>query len=347
LYPGDGIGVEVLEQAVRVLEHTQRVIGGFELEMTSFPWGGDYYFEHGRTVPEDYLDILRPFDAIFLGALGDPLRLPDHLTLEPLIGIRQKFDQYACLRPSRLFRGVTCPLAKPGDIDLVVVRENSEGEYIACGGRVKQDQPEEIAIQSAVHTRRGVERILRFGFQLAGKRRQRLTMITKSNALKFSMVLWDEVLEQVRADYPDIQADRLHADAAAMDFVRRPERFDVVVATNLFGDILSDLGGIIVGGLGLAASANINPERKYPSMFEPVHGSAPDIVGQGIANPVAAILSGAMMLEWLGLDQAAAVIRSAVDRTLAAGKTTRDLGGQLTTHQVTDHIIGGLEEGGA
>lgn len=347
LYPGDGIGVEVLEQAVRVLEHTQKVIGGFELEMTSFPWGGDYYFTHGRVMPEDYLDVLRPFDAIFLGALGDPLRLPDHLTLEPLIGIRQRFDQYACLRPSRLFHGVSCPLAKPGNIDLIVVRENSEGEYTVCGGRVKQGQPDEVAIQTAVHTRRGIERILRFGFQLAGKRSRRLTMITKSNALTFGMVLWDEMLEQVRTEFPDIQADRMHADAAAMDFVRRPERFDVVVATNLFGDILSDLGGIIAGGLGLAASANINPERKFPSMFEPVHGSAPDIAGQGIANPAAAILSGAMMLEWLGLDRAAVAIRAAVDRALAGGKTTRDLGGQLTTQQMTDQVIAGIEEGGA
>jgi tartrate dehydrogenase/decarboxylase/D-malate dehydrogenase len=268
-----------------------------------------------------------------------PARLPDHVTLAPLVKMRQSFDQYACVRPARLLEGIRSPLAKSGPIDMVIVRENSEGEYVPCGGRIRQGEPEEVAIQSAVHTRRGVERILRFGFEMARTRRRRLTMITKSNALKYGMVLWDEVLEQIRAEYTDVEMDRQHADAAAMNFVRDPSRFDVVVASNLFGDILSDLAGAIVGGLGLAASANINPERRFPSMFEPVHGSAPDITGKGIANPVAAILSAAMMLDWLNLANAATLIRSAVEKTLKAGAGTPDLGGKLSTSQLTDRII--------
>ncbi len=343
LYPGDGIGVDVLDEAVRVLAAAQERSGGFALRFTRFPWGGDYYREHGRVAPEDFLDRLRPFDAILLGALGDPQRIPDHITLDPLMRMRQGFDQFACVRPCRTFRGVATPLAGTPGINFVVIRENSEGEYAICGGRVRQGQPEEVAVQSAVHTRRGVERILRFGFELARTRRRRLTMITKSNALRYGMVLWDEVLERVRADYTDVEADRQHADAAAMDFVRRPERYDVIVASNLFGDILSDLGAAIIGGLGLAPSANINPQREYPSMFEPVHGSAPDIAGKGIANPVACILSAATMLDWLGAREPAAAIVRAVDEALASGAHTPDLGGTLTTGQVTDRVIACIE----
>ncbi len=346
LYPGDGIGVEVIDAAVRVLEALQRQLGGFELAMTRFPWGAEYAATHGSVVPDDYLELLRPFDAIFLGALGDPRRLPDHVTLEPLVRLRQSFDQYACVRPAKLFAGVKSALADPGAIDMVVVRENSEGEYFSSGGRFKPGQREEVAIQTAVHTRAGVERIVRFGFELARTRRRRMTMITKSNALRFSMVMWDELLEQVRTDFPDVEADRMHVDAAAMDFVRRPSRFDVVVASNLFGDILTDLSASIVGGLGLAASANINPQRTFPSMFEPVHGSAPDIVGRGIANPTAAVLSAAMMLDWLGEPDAAKTLRNAVDRTLARSQTTPDLGGTLSTEQVVDRIIAHLSEHG-
>lgn len=347
LYPGDGIGVEVIDQAVRVLGRVQEMLGGFELRYTRLDWGCAYHAQHGVVVPPDYLEILRPFDAIFLGAIGDPRHLPDHVTLVPLVQIRQQFDQYACLRPARLFRGIRSPLAEPGDIDMVVVRENSEGEYAVCGGRVKIGRPEEVAIQSSVHTRAGVRRILRFGFELARSRRRRLTMITKSNALKYGMVLWDEVLEEVRPEFPDIEADKQHADAAAMNFVRGPGRFDVVVASNLFGDVLSDLAGVITGGIGLAPSANINPERTFPSMFEPVHGSAPDIAGKGIANPTAAILSGAAMLEWLRINEAAILIQRAVETTLAAGATTPDLGGALTTAQMTDRIIDNLDKADA
>jgi tartrate dehydrogenase/decarboxylase/D-malate dehydrogenase len=344
IFPGDGIGPEVIAQAVRVLEATQTQLGGFVLEMTHLPWGADHWAETGHLAPTHFLEVLHSFDAILLGAMGDPARVPDHITLEPLIRIRQSFDQYACVRPSRLFSGVHTPLAdkKSSDIDLLVLRENSEGEYVDSGGRFKVGRPEEFALQTAIHTRRGVERILRFGFELASTRRQHLTMVTKSNAQKYGFVLWDEVLEEMRLRYPSISVDKQHVDAAAMNFVRQPERFDVIVASNLFGDILSELAGIISGGLGMAPSANINPERDHPSMFEPVHGSAPDIAGKGIANPIGAILSAAMMLEWLGLPEAATAVRRAVEAALAQGAATSDLGGRLTTSQMTDAIIRNL-----
>ena len=339
LYPGDGIGPEVVDQAVRVLDAVQ-ARHQFRLDYVRLPWGFDYWREHGRVVPENFLEVLRPFDAILLGAVGWPAKLPDHVTLAPLVKIRQTFEQYACIRPAKLLPGVKSVLVGKGtaEIDFVVLRENSEGEYVDSGSRYRQGQEDEIALQTAIHTRRGVERILRFGFEMARKRRKKLTMITKSNAQRFAYTLWDDLLELVRTDYPDVTADKLHCDAAAMDFVRRPERFDVVVASNLFGDLLTDLGGVIGGGLGLAPSTNTNPERKYPSMFEPVHGSAPDIAGQGIANPVAQVLSAAMMLEWLGEAAGAATIRRAVEQTLAAGKHTPDLGGTLTTTQMGDAL---------
>ncbi len=340
LYPGDGIGPEVVDQAVRVLDAAQ-ARHGFKLNYVRLPWGYDYWRAHGRVVPDDFLDVLRSFDAILLGAVGWPAELPDHVTLAPLVKIRQTFEQYACIRPAKLLPGVKSVLVGkgPAEIDFVVLRENSEGEYVDSGSRYRQGQADEIALQTAIHTRRGVERILRFGFEMARKRRKRLTMITKSNAQRFAYTLWDDLLELVRGDYPDVAADKLHCDAAAMDFVRRPERFDVVVASNLFGDLLTDLGGVIGGGLGLAPSTNTNPERKFPSMFEPVHGSAPDIAGRGIANPVAQVLSAAMMLEWLGEEAATATIRRAVEQTLAAGKHTPDLGGTLTTTQMGDALV--------
>jgi tartrate dehydrogenase/decarboxylase/D-malate dehydrogenase len=291
--------------------------------------------------PQDYLQTLRSFDAILLGAVGWPAEIPDGVTLAPLIGIRQAFDQYACVRPTRLLPGVRSLLAdkRPGDIDLVVIRENSEGEYVDLGGRFRRGQPDEHAVQSAIHTRRGIERALRFGFEMARTRRKRLTMITKSNALKHAFTLWEEILEEIAVDFPEIAADRQHCDAAAMNLVRCPEQFDVIVASNLFGDLLTDLAGAVGGGLGLAPSANINPERKFPSLFEPVHGSAPDIAGQGIANPVAAILSAAMMLEFLGESQAARRITQAVEGALAEGCRTRDLGGALSTAEMGAAIV--------
>jgi tartrate dehydrogenase/decarboxylase/D-malate dehydrogenase len=346
LYPGDGIGAEVIEQAVRVLEAVLVPSGTTVLEMTSLPWGFHYWAETGRVVPDDFLDILRPFDAILLGAVGWPERIPDHITLDPLKRIRQTFDQYACVRPARLSPGVRCPLAgkRPDDIDLLVIRENSEGEYVDSGGRFKVGQPEEFALQTAIHTRRGISRVLRFGFERARTRRRHLTMITKSNAQRYGYVLWDEILEELRGEYPDVSAERQHADAALMNLVRCPEKFDVIVASNLFGDLLTDLSSLIAGGLGLAPSANINPERHYPSMFEPVHGSAPDIAGRGIANPVAAILSAAMMLEWLEFAEPAGRIRRAVEMTISQGAGTPDLGGMLSTRLLTDRILDNLEE---
>jgi tartrate dehydrogenase/decarboxylase/D-malate dehydrogenase len=340
LYPGDGIGPEVIDQAVRVLDRVQQ-LDGFAIQWQRLDWGHAHWEQHGRVVPDDFLDVLRSKDAILLGAVGWPQKIPDHVTLAPLVTIRQRFDQYACVRPVKLYPGVKSVLAGkgPAEIDFVVLRENSEGEYVDSGSRFHVGQPDEFALQTAIHTRRGIERILRFGFEMARTRRKRLTMVTKSNAQRYAYVLWDEILEQLRGDYADVEADKQHADACAMDFVRRPEKFDVVVASNLFGDLLTDLGGILGGGLGLAPSTNTNPERQYPSMFEPVHGSAPDIAGRGIANPIAAILSAAMMLDWLGQSAAAARIRHAVEAALASGAATADLGGRLTTAQMAERVI--------
>lgn len=344
VYPGDGIGPEVIEQALRVLNAVSGAEAGFALEYKTVDWGYAHYQRTGRVVPENFLDQLRPCDAILLGAVGWPEKLPDHITLAPLVQIRQRFDQYACLRPVKLWPGVPSVLASKGskEIDFLVLRENSEGEYVDAGARFHVGQPDEFAMQTAIHTRRGVERILRFGFEQARQRRRRLTMVTKSNAQRYAFVMWDEILEQVCGDYPDIVADKQHADAVAMDFVRCPERFDVVVASNLFGDLLTDLGGILGGGLGLAPSTNTNPERQFPSMFEPVHGSAPDIAGRGIANPVAAILSAAMMLAWLGETTAATRIERAVAKSLYGGAATPDLGGALTTCEMADAVLSEL-----
>lgn len=339
-YPGDGIGLEVAEQTERLLAAVQ-VKQDFSLDLVPLDWGRTHWQQTGRVVPEDFLQQLQGFDAVLLGALGWPQEIPDHVALEPLITIRQRFDQYACVRPAKLLPGVRSPLAdrKPGEIDLVVIRENSEGEYLTTGGRFKVGQPEEVALQTAVHSRKGVERILRFGFELAGKRRKKLTMVTKSNVLKHAMVMWDEIFEELRPQFPEIAASKQHVDAAAMNLVRYPDEFDVLVASNLFGDILTDLAAIIIGGMGLAPSANINPERKFPSLFEPVHGSAPDIAGQGLANPVAMFLSAAMMLEWLEFPQAAEAIRQATETTLGAGIATPDLGGTCTTNSFSDEVL--------
>ncbi len=341
IYPGDGIGSEVIAEAERVLEAVAQLDGTFTLRKTEIPWGVDYWRRTGKVVPDNFLEVMRDFDAILLGALGWPDELPDHVTLAPLVQLRQAFDQYACVRPSKLFPGVKSVLTGkgPDDIDFVVIRENSEGEYVDNGGRFRRGQPDEVAVQTSIHTRRGIERILRFGFQMARTRRSQLTMATKSNAQRYAYVLWDEILEELRPQFPDVQADRQHADAALMNLVRWPERFDVIVASNLFGDLLTDLGGLIGGGLGLAPSTNTNPERQFPSMFEPVHGSAPDIAGKGIANPVAAILSAALMLDHLQQPTAATRIRQAVARTLADGETTPDLGGNRTTTEVGSAVM--------
>ncbi len=338
LYPGDGIGPEVVDASLEVLEKVGKVVGGFRLDCTRFDWGVGRHDRHGNVVPDDFLDVLRGFDAIFLGALGWPAKLPDSVALAPLIQLRQAFDLYANVRPAKTFPGLQGPLRNEQPIDLVVVRENSEGEYVVNGGRLAKGTPREVAVQSAVHTRSGIERILRFGFKMAQSRRKRLAMITKSNALPFAFGLWEDVLAQTAGEFADVQVERLHIDAATLHLVQRPQTFDVMVASNLFGDILSDLSGGITGSLGLNPSANLDPERRSPSLFEPVHGSAPDIAGQGIANPTGAILSAAMMLEWLGENQAAAVVRRAVERAIADGNLTRDMGGRLNTAAMTAAI---------
>jgi tartrate dehydrogenase/decarboxylase/D-malate dehydrogenase len=339
LYPGDGIGIEVTNAAGAALEALESRLGTFRLEYGRFDWGMAHFDRHGRVAPDDFLATLQAFDAIFLGAVGWPARLPDHVTLAPLIRLRQAFDLYACVRPARTFAGVPGPLRNTAPLDLVVVRENSEGEYVDNGGILAVGTPGEIATQTAVHTRRGVERILRFAFDLARTRRHRLAMITKSNAQRYAYVLWDRVLAELAPEYADVSVEKLHIDAATLELVRRPQTFDVIVGSNLFGDILSDLTGGITGSLGLNPSANLNPERRFPSLFEPVHGSAPDIAGRGIANPCAAVLSAAMMLEWLGEGEAAGVLRAAVERALAGGHLTPDVGGTLTTQAMTEAIV--------
>jgi tartrate dehydrogenase/decarboxylase/D-malate dehydrogenase len=341
--PGDGIGPEVVPAAISVLEAAAKRFQ-FRIVWEQFPWGSEHYFEHGRMMPADALDRLRPFDAIFFGAVGDP-RLQDNVTLNGLLlPIRRGFDQYACLRPAVLYPGVRCPLAgrKPGDIDFVVVRENTEGEYAQIGGVLYSGGPHEVAVQSAMFTRHGTERVIRFAFDLARRRDRKrlLTSVTKSNAQGFSMAFWDRVFADVARDYPDIRTESLLVDAACMDLVRRPGDFDVIVASNLFGDILTDLSAAITGSLGLAPSANLNPEKAFPSMFEPVHGSAPDIAGRGIANPMAAMLAGALMLDFLGEPPAAGLVEKAVLGVLADERgLTPDLGGSGTTLAVSDAVV--------
>jgi tartrate dehydrogenase/decarboxylase/D-malate dehydrogenase len=341
---GDGIGPEVIEQAIRVADRAARQEKA-SLQWDRLPWGSAYYKEHGRMMPADGWDVLRAHDAILFGAIGSP-DVPDHVTIHGLLlPMRRRFDQYVNLRPAYLFDGVDSPLRDkaPGSIDMVVYRENTEGEYAPIGGRLYEGTPHEVAIQTNTFTRRGCERIIRAAFEGARKRRRKLTSITKSNAMQFGMVLWDEVFRAVAKDYPDVQASSLLVDAAAMDFVRKPETFDVVVASNLFGDILTDLSAIVTGSMGLAASANLNPERTYPSLFEPVHGSAPDIAGKGIANPLAAVLSAALLFDHLELTHAAAALRKAVATVLKGGKPrTPDLGGTARTGDVTEAVLAAL-----
>ncbi len=339
---GDGIGVDVTREAVKVVE-AAAPLDDARFSWRHFPWGTDYYFQHGRMAAEDYLDQLAPHDALLLGAVGHP-DVQDHITLNGLLlPIRRRFDQAICLRPAFLYAGVESPLRDkpPESIDMLVFRENTEGEYANIGGRLYQHSDQDVAVQTSVFTRRGCERIIRAAFEKAMTRpRRSVASITKSNAQGYGMVLWDETFTDVAAEFPDIETESLLIDRAAMEFVRRPESFDVVVASNLFGDILTDLAAIVVGSMGLAASANIAIDRKNLSMFEPVHGSAPDIAGQGIANPLAAILSAAMMLEHLDLPHASEAIHSAVKQLLAAGETMPpDLGGSATTEQIGDRIV--------
>jgi len=338
---GDGIGVDVVNEGMKVLDALAPKYG-ITWDYTEFPWSSDYYFKNGRMMPADALEALESFNAVFLGAVGHP-DIQDNITLDGLLlPIRRRFDQYICLRPSVLFPGVESPLSgkKPYDIDLTVIRENTEGEYLNIGGFAFHGTPDEVAVQTAIYTRKGCERAIRYAFDLARERckKNHVTSITKSNALGY-MTIWDRTFEAVAEEYSDIDSASLLIDAACMDLVRRPEMFDVIVAPNLFGDIITDIGAIISGSMGLASSANINPDTSVPSMFEPTHGSAPDIAGQGIANPMAQILTAAMMLRHLGENAAAADVDAAVLQLLEQGEiVTPDLGGSSTTESVGDAI---------
>jgi len=344
--PGDGVGREVVDAGRAVLDEAARLSGGsFALDWEELPWGSAYYGETGRMMPADGLDVLTAFDAIYFGAVGWP-GVPDHVSLWGLrLAICQGFDQWANVRPVRFHPGVTSPLRKDtSELDWVVVRENSEGEYAGLGGRnLSARTGGEVAVQTSLFTEVGCERIMRFAFDLARSRdRKKVASVTKSNAQQYGMVLWDEVFRRVAADYPDVETESVLVDAMAARFVLRPESLSVVVASNLNADILSDLGSALAGSLGLAASANLNPERRYPSMFEPVHGSAPDIAGTGTANPIGAVLSGALMLDHLGQPEAAEAVRAAVDAVTASGTLPRDLGGAATTAEVTAAVVTAL-----
>jgi tartrate dehydrogenase/decarboxylase/D-malate dehydrogenase len=343
--PGDGIGNEVVPEGLRVLERLAEASSGrIAFEFETFPWGCEYYLKTGRMMDEDSLTRLEAFDAIYFGAVGWP-GVPDHVSLWGLrLAICQGFDQYACIRPVQLLPGIESPLRNVTEatMDWVVVRENSEGEYAGIGGRnlASRDSGSEVATQTALFTEQGCERIIRYAFDLARSRtRRKVTSVTKSNAQQYAMTLWDDVFARVAAEYPDVETEQWLVDAMAARFVLRPETLDVVVASNLFGDILSDLGSALAGSMGIAASANVDPERRKPSMFEPVHGSAPDIAGQGIANPIAAIWTVALMLDHLGVADEAAAVMQAIRATTGSGVLTPDLGGTATTREVGDAVL--------
>ena len=337
---GDGIGKEVVPEGIRVLEAAGQRFG-FRWKWHEFDWSCETYVQTGKMMPDDGLQQLRPFDAIFLGAVGHP-SVPDHVSLWGLlIPIRRTFRQYVNLRPVRLFEGIDSPLKnwKPGQIDFTIVRENNEGEYSNIGGRLYEGTEDEMAVQQTVFTRRGVNRVLRFAFELARKSKKHLTSATKSNGIIHTMPFWDDCFRAMASEFPDIRTDQYHIDILTAHFVRHPDWFDVVVGSNLFGDILSDLGPAVVGSIGIAPSANLNPEKEFPSMFEPVHGSAPDIAGKGIANPIGQIWSGAMMLRHLGVEEGADAIEAAITTTLANSKVrTPDIGGKSSTRDLGEAI---------
>jgi tartrate dehydrogenase/decarboxylase/D-malate dehydrogenase len=341
---GDGIGPEVVHAGMRVLEAAAGQEHGLELSFTEFPWGCEYYLEHGRMMPEDGLDTLAGCDAIYLGAVGWPT-VPDHVSLWGLLlPIRRAFDQYVNLRPARLLQGVNSPLAAPDGLDITVVRENTEGEYSDSGGRVYRDTPHEIAVQESIFTRRGVERIVRYAFEEAKSRRGLLVGATKSNGISITMPFFDEIFWEISSEFPDVEASLMHADALAARLVLAPGSFDVVVGSNLFGDLLSEVTAAIAGAIGIAPSANLNPEGVYPSLFEPIHGSAPDIAGDGVANPAGAIWAGALMLEHLGYPDTGARVLSALEDAVASGTRTSDLGGAASTDEMTDSVVRRLED---
>ncbi|MEY9868803.1 tartrate dehydrogenase/decarboxylase/D-malate dehydrogenase [Peribacillus sp. B2I2] len=339
---GDGIGPEVINEGVKVLKEVAGIAGDFTFEFTYFPWGCEYYLEHGKMLPDDGLEQLMKFDAVYLGAVGYP-GVPDHISLrELLLKIRKQFDQYVNVRPVKLLQGAPCPLkdVTRDQIDMVVIRENSEGEYSGAGDWLFKGKPEEVVLQTGVFSRKGTERIIRYAYELARKTGRALTSISKANALNYSMVFWDQVFEEVGQEYPDVETNSYLVDAASMFFVKQPERFQIVVTSNLFGDIITDLGAAIAGGMGLAAGANLNPERIYPSMFEPIHGSAPDIAHQGIANPLAAIWSASQILDFFGHEDWGAKVLGVIERVMVDKKSlTPDMGGGASTEEVGDEVV--------
>lgn len=344
LIPGDGIGQEVIPEGVRVL-HALAADFGFTLEFETFPYSCQHYLDHGAMMPPDGIERLRPFDAIYLGAVGAP-GVADHVSLWGLlIPIRRDFDQYVNLRPVKLLPGVPSPLAnrRPEEIDFLVVRENTEGEYSTIGGRLFEGTEREVVMQQSVFTRQGVDRVLRYAFEAAKARRGKLASATKSNGIIHTMPYWDERVSAMARNYPEVEVSQYHIDIMTAHFVQHPDWFDVVVGSNLFGDILSDLGPACAGGIGIAPSANLNPEKRFPSMFEPVHGSAPDIAGKGVANPIATLWTAQMMLDFLGEEKAADALMGAIEAVCGEGKTlTRDLGGTASMTEVTDAVLAKL-----
>lgn len=343
--PGDGVGPEVLKEGMKVLKRAAELDGGFQFEDTWFPWGCEYYLKNGRMMEENGIEILKEFDAIYLGAVGYP-GVPDHISLwDLLLTIRKSFDQYVNLRPVKLLRGAECPLkdVKREEVNMTFIRENSEGEYAGSGSWLFKGKPGEVVIQDGVFSRVGCERIIRYGFETARKEGRSLTSISKGNALNYSMVFWDQIFKEVSGEYPDVETYSYLVDAASMFMIKDPKRFEVVVTSNLFGDILTDLGAAIAGGMGLAAGANLNPERTFPSMFEPIHGSAPDIAGRGIANPMASVWAASQMLDFFGHEDWGKRVLDAIEEVLVEKKTlTPDMGGAATTTQVGDEITGKL-----
>lgn len=344
---GDGIGPEVISEGVKILKTVAEIDGSFCFDFTFFPWGCEYYLKEGRMMAEDGLETLKKYDAIFLGAVGYP-GVPDHISLwDLLLVIRKSFDQYINLRPVKLLNGAPCPLAdvKREDIDMLFVRENSEGEYAGSGAWLYKGQPNEVVIQNGVFSRHGCERVIRYAYELAREQKKTLTSISKGNALNYSMVFWDQIFKEVGEEYPDVKTYSYLVDAASMFMVKDPGRFQIVVTSNLFGDILTDLGAAISGGMGLAAGANLNPERKYPSMFEPIHGSAPDIAGKGLANPLATVWSVSQMLDHFGETEWGKRVLDVIEEMLVEKTVlTPDLGGNATTAQVGDRVAEKLVE---
>ena len=339
---GDGIGPEVIREAIKVLNAVAELDGSFRFAFAEYPWGCEYYLKTGRMMPENGLDLLRDSDAILLGAVGAP-GVPDHISLRDLLlRIRHDFDEYINLRPVKLRRGAACPLrdAAPEDVDMTFIRENSEGEYSGQGAWLYPNTPQEVVIQDGVFSRKGCERVIRYAYELARRERKTLTSISKANALNYSMVFWDQIFAEIGKEYPDVETHALLVDAAAMFMVKDPKRFQIVVTSNLFGDILTDLGAAIAGGMGLSAGANLNPEHKFPSMFEPIHGSAPDIAGMGVANPLAAIWSASQLLDFLGYEAWGKRIIDAIETMLEQKLSlTPDQGGNADTSACGDALV--------